>query len=199
MYPLFETIRIDNGKILATEWHEERMKNARTACWNITEPLSLLDFIEIPEQFRKGTIRCKLLYGKDPGPVSFSPYQKRQIRKLKLIRNDGIDYHLKYTDRAIFDQLMACRENCDEIMIVKNGMITDTSISNLIFFDGEHWVTPRFPLLNGTCRQRLLTEGRIIEADIGINDLLNYSGLKLINAMRNPDEEEMIPMNQIVF
>ena len=199
MYPLFETIRIDNGKILVPEWHEERMINARKEIWNIDEPLFLRDLVHVPERFREGTIRCKFLYGRDAGPVSFFLYQKRQIQSLKLIRNDTIDYHLKYSDRNIFDQMLACREDCDEIIIVKNGMITDTSISNLIFFDGEQWVTPRFPLLNGTCRQRLLTEGRISEADIGINVLVNYIGLKLINAMRDPDEEDMIPMNQIMI
>ncbi|MEI6898611.1 MAG: aminotransferase class IV family protein [Bacteroidota bacterium] len=199
MYPLFETIRIGNGKLLAPEWHEERMKNARKECWNISEPLFLQDLVDVPEQFRTGTIRCKLLYGQDPGPVSFSLYHKRQIQKLKLIENNVIDYRLKYTDRSIFDQLLACRGDCDEIIIVKNGMITDTSISNLIFFDGEQWVTPRFPLLNGICRQRLLAEGRIKEADIGINDLEKYAGLKLINAMRDPDGDEIISMNRIVY
>lgn len=70
-------------------------------------------------------------------------------------------------------------------------------MSNLIFFDGRDWVTPANPLLKGTCRNRLLAEGSITGREIAPGDLVNYLGCKLINAMREPEEEELIPVSEI--
>jgi 4-amino-4-deoxychorismate lyase len=81
--------------------------------------------------------------------------------------------------------------------MVQNGLITDTSISNLIFFDGKEWFTPANPILQGTCRDRLMAEGRLIAKEIRIDDLDLFIGCKLINAMRDPEEEWLIAMSEI--
>jgi len=44
----------------------------------------------------------------------------------------------------------------DEVVFIKNGMVTDCSIGNLLFFDGHEWITPYIPLLKGTQRAFLL-------------------------------------------
>jgi 4-amino-4-deoxychorismate lyase len=72
-------------------------------------------------------------------------------------------------------------------------------MSNLVFFDGTRWLTPSTPLLPGTCRERLLSDGKISERRIRQEDLYLYQGVKLINAMRELDEEEFIPIGNIHF
>jgi 4-amino-4-deoxychorismate lyase len=72
-------------------------------------------------------------------------------------------------------------------------------MSNIIFFDGLSWVTPARPLLKGTCRERLLASGLILERDISVNDLSGFTGCKLINAMRDPEREAVIPTERIIF
>jgi hypothetical protein len=53
-------------------------------------------------------------------------------------------------------------------------------------------------LLNGTCRQRLVSAGLVAECDISVADLPGFTGCKLINAMRDPDREEMILVSQLL-
>ena len=67
----------------------------------------------------------------------------------------------------------------DEVVIVKNGFISDTTISNLAFFDGSEWHTPNTPLLKGTKRAELLDSGFLKEKTIKLFQLVE----KLINRM----------------
>ena len=79
--------------------------------------------------------------------------------------------------------LFALRGEADEVVIIRNGLLTDTSYSNIALFDGRHWVTPRQPLLRGTMRQSLLDAGVLTEQDIKAEDWSSYRRVSLINAM----------------
>ena len=79
----------------------------------------------------------------------------------------------------MFDQ----RGSYDEIIIIKNGKVTDCSIGNLIFRQGKKWYTPDSPLLLGTQREKLLREGKIQETTIFQEDIINFDEIKIINAM----------------
>jgi len=114
-----------------------------------------------------------------------------------LISCDTLDYQYKYFNRSHFEKLIEQKEECDDIIIIKNGFLTDSSMANLIFFDGKNWFTPKIPLLQGTCRERLLDEGFIFKRKIQSEDLKYFHGVKLINAMRYPEESEIIPVSQI--
>lgn len=194
---LFETVHVKNGVPQHLVWHEERMNQARDEIWKAETPIFLEQVLSIPQEYSTGIVKCNIYYGLDIKCVIFKKYEKQMIGSLKLIYSSEIDYHLKYTDRNVLESLLLLREGCDEIIIVKNGIITDTSISNLIFFDGTAWLTPSNPLLKGTCRNRLLNDCRIIERNIHVDDLKSYIGCKLINAMRDPDDEPMIPVTKI--
>ena len=65
--------------------------------------------------------------------------------------------------------------------------MTDTSYSNIIFFDGTKWVTPSTPLLHGTMRSFLLKNEIISEMKIKVPDMKQFQKARLINAM-NPFE-----------
>jgi 4-amino-4-deoxychorismate lyase len=129
--------------------------------------------------------------------ITFENYIRKPATSFKLIECNHIDYHLKRSDRSLLDDLFSKRGNCDEIIIVKEGVVTDTSVSNLIFLDGTTWYTPDMPLLKGTCRQRLLEKGMISERHIRPEDLYRFSGLKMINAMRYLNEETIVPVSSI--
>ena len=62
-------------------------------------------------------------------------------------------------------------------------LVTDTSIANIALYNDGLWFTPKKPLLEGTTRARLLNAGKIIEKDIAVEDLNNYSRVALMNAM----------------
>ena len=68
-------------------------------------------------------------------------------------------------------------------IIVRRGLLTDTSIANIALFDGKDWFTPKLPLLRGTCRTALIDNGIIKEKDIRPEELSSYSFVRLFNAM----------------
>ena len=127
--------------------------------------------------------RCRIIYDSVSISIEYIPYQKRKIRKLQPVQADGLDYALKYADRSALDALLLQKGDADDILIVKNGLVTDTSIANIAFFDGQRWMTPRHPLLQGTTRARLLDEQKIFEREIHLDDLDEFSHFALLNAM----------------
>jgi 4-amino-4-deoxychorismate lyase len=99
------------------------------------------------------------------------------------VTDDDIDYRFKYADRRRLQSLFARRGDCDDVLIVRNGLLTDTSYCNIVLYDGQDWWTPDTPLLPGTARQRLLDEGLIRERRIRVEDLPRFEHIRLINAM----------------
>ncbi|HEY5500193.1 MAG TPA: aminotransferase class IV family protein [Bacteroidales bacterium] len=183
MYRLIESIKLQNRKLQHIEWHNKRFNETRCQLFGMDEVLDLEQIIDIPSTIGEGVYKCRVLYNQLIESIEFQPYFPRNVQTLQLVEDHEIDYTFKYEDRQAFDRLLAQKGEADDILIVRNGHITDTSYSNIVFFDGENWVTPDTYLLNGTQRQRLLAEGLIKEADITPLDLENYAGAKLINAM----------------
>lgn len=79
----------------------------------------------------------------------------------------------------------------DDICIVRDGLLTDASICNIALWNGSQWITPASPLLPGTMRASLLDTTKIIPGDIRPDDLLDYSRIRLFNAMIGFGEVEL--------
>lgn len=187
MFPLVETIKILNGKALNLQYHQKRFDYSFESYFKKKPFCTLQNAISVPEEFTGGVVKLRLLYGKDDYKLEFSCYRPHRTHTLKLIENNEIDYSLKFTDRSQINSLLKQREDCDDILIVKNGFISDTSIANIVFHNGHEWVTPATPLLKGTCREKLLNEGKIKEEVITIDDLFKFRSFSLINAMNCGD------------
>lgn len=126
----------------------------------------------------------RVVYDKDGvKDVSFAAYHPLNIHSLKLVACDNLDYSYKSADRSQLQKLKEQRGDCDEIIIVKNGLLTDTSYSNIALFDGENWYTPKHPLLQGTMRESLIDQGKLRECDLKPEDLNRFLKVSLINAM----------------
>jgi len=138
-----------------------------------------------------------VVYGKDIEAIEFKPYQPRPIKTLKLVKDNEIDYSFKYADRENINLLYERRGNYDDILIVKNNLVTDTSYCNIIFFDGNKWLTPEFPLLKGTKRQQPLDGGKISVAKIIVESLRSFHEFMLINAMLDFDENRSLSIHGI--
>jgi 4-amino-4-deoxychorismate lyase len=110
---------------------------------------------------------------------------------LKIIVDNEISYAHKFEDRHELNALYSKRELCDDILIVKQGLITDTSYANIVFKESDHWVTPTSYLLAGTMRQNLLDKKIITEDEIRVTDLARFKKFKLINAMVGFDGPEI--------
>jgi len=170
----FETIKINDGVIYNIEYHQERFK--RTSSLHV----NLQDYINPPA---KGFYRCKLIYNAEEIiNVEFFSYKKKKIHSIFLVECDDFEYSKKYLDRSKFD-LFLNQQEADEILIIKNGFLTDTSIANIAFYDGEKWITPQQPLLEGTTRKRYLDKGFIYEENITLDMIKKFSKIAFLNAM----------------
>ena len=197
---LLETIKIENGQIRNLEWHNKRFNASRKALLGISEYIDLESVIKVPDDLGNGIYRCRLLYGREIEEVQFHPHLYRTVRSLKMIQCNDIEYEYKFADRRKFEDLYELRESCDEILIIKNGFITDTSISNVVFsLSDGWWLTPHRPLLKGTMRAYLLETGQIAEAVLGVEDLPLLTGARMINCMMDLESGPVIEMDQIVF
>ncbi|HNQ67981.1 MAG TPA: aminotransferase class IV [Bacteroidales bacterium] len=197
MYLFFETIKIVDGVIQNLEYHQKRVDETINCKYSIDNKHILRNIIIVPEKNSVGVVKCKFEYNLENYKMSFSDYKMIEIHSLKLVKSDTIEYNYKYINRSVIEKLLEKREDCDDIIIVKNNKITDTSFSNLILFDGYKWVTPDSSLLNGTCRRRLLEQGRIEAKPVYMDEIYNYKSLVLINAMRGEDFRNQININAI--
>ncbi|HKJ78214.1 MAG TPA: aminotransferase class IV family protein [Prolixibacteraceae bacterium] len=197
MCQLVETIKCKNGKICNIAYHNTRFNNSRRELFGIHEIIDLSDFIFIPEHANSGTFKCRVLYKKEIGSIEFTAYQPRNISSLKIVFDPEIHYPFKYTDRNQLELLYEKRGECDDIVIVKNGFITDSYMANLIFWDGKKWYTPATPLLQGIQRAKLLKEGKIFQCPVKLEDLSAFKKVGLINAFQDLEEMPEIPTSQI--
>ena len=109
-----------------------------------------------------------------------------------------LDYSFKYADRTEWNALLEQKTGCDDILIVKNGYITDTSFSNVVFENETGLFTPSTYLLAGTKRQSLLQKGIIKEAEISIENIGLYSKLYLINTMIDIEDNLCIDTSLLI-
>jgi 4-amino-4-deoxychorismate lyase len=175
----FETIKVLDGQIFHLQYHQKRYES-------VLQSLGIFAYENLYEHLHvasKGLYRCKIIYDEHSLEVSYFEYTKREIQSLKLVYDNDINYEQKSTDRERLDALYALRQECSEVLIVKHGLITDTSIANIALYKKGVWYTPKTPLLKGTTRARLLKEKKIIEKDIYEKDLKEYTGVALLNAM----------------
>ncbi len=190
MSRLIESICIIDGEIRNLEFHQQRVNRSRWKLFGLNDELDLgkiiksgFDSVQPPA----GKIKCRIIYGEKIESIEFHPYQIKKIQSVRLVENNEIEYPYKFENRSAFELMKDSVEE-DEIIIIRKGQITDTSYSNLVFFDSENWITPTSFLLNGTMRQSLLQQGKIIEEEVNPKDLNRFLSFKLINAMMNLEE-----------
>nr|MBP7472598.1 aminotransferase class IV [Prevotella sp.] len=182
MYRFIETIRIENGNAQRLSFHQKRMDET-CSHFNLEKTRICISNL-IKNCPAKGTYKFRMVYGQDGvEDISCQKYTMKKIESLKIVDGGDIDYSYKYEDRSRLDLLTGMKADCDNIIISKNGLLTDTSYTNLALFDGVKWITPRNPLLNGTMRRFLLQDEKITEDDIKITDLAKFKQIALFNSM----------------
>jgi 4-amino-4-deoxychorismate lyase len=182
MYRLIETIKIIDGIPQNLEWHNLRMSKSSELLNGIKLFLEINDF-NIPEIFRKGIVKCRITYSNRIETIEYEQYLIKNVNSFKIIFNDKIDYSHKFADRSQLIKLYEMRVECDDIIIIKNGLVTDSFYANLCFEKNGELFTPAKPLLNGTKRQKLINEKRIIPIDITPDSISAFNKIHLLNSM----------------
>lgn len=190
MYRFIETICINDGVIENISAHDERMNNTiRMHYGSSVTPVSLENFITA--EGCKGRVRCRVEYTLVVEKVEYFPYRIREVKSLQLVDDDSAEYSFKYADRSVLDRNFVLRGDADDVVIVRSGMLTDTSIANIALYKEGKWYTPKYPLLKGIRRAKLIAEGFIEEDIIMANCLQEYEKIRLFNAMIGFGEVEI--------
>ena len=171
----FETIKCDDFEVFNLNYHNKRI--SRTIGLN----LNLQEYIYPPNN---KLLKCKVIYNQyEIISINYSEYRPKNINKFKIMYCNTIEYTYKFTNREEIDTLNTQKNEAEEIIIVKNGLLTDTSIANIAILKNNQWITPSKPLLLGTTRERLLESNYLKEANLTVNDLLNANSIAILNAM----------------
>jgi 4-amino-4-deoxychorismate lyase len=195
---LFESIKLVDGKFCNLFYHEQRIIRSLEMVCGIHEDLNLEKLLKEMDAPAIGLYKCRLTYDEMTKDVEYIPYQPKVINTLRVVEHDRISYEFKYRDRKAIDRLFELRKDCDDILIVKRGHVTDASFSNIAFRKGKHWYTPWAALLKGTQRQQLIENDRIIQEEIGLEDIHEFETFKLINAMLEFDGPEIDVKNIVL-
>lgn len=188
MQLFIETIRVFEGKLENIAYHNTRLRQTRREKLGRDDDWHLEEIIQIPVHLLESQVyKCRVTYGEQIEKIEFEPYTVRPVESLQLVNAEDLDYAAKYADRTALN-LLTQQSQSDDILIVRNGCISDTSYTNIAFFDGNTWFTPSTSLLRGTRRSQLLADGIIQETIIQPVDLLRFKKSKLINAMMTWDE-----------
>jgi 4-amino-4-deoxychorismate lyase len=182
MYRLIETIKIIDGIPQNLEWHKLRMSESSELLNNKKLFLEMNDF-DTPEIYKNGIVKCRIYYTNQIDKIEYENYKIKPVNNFKIIFNDEINYSHKFADRRQLKILFDMRDDCDDIIIIKKGFVTDSYFANLCFEKNGELFTPLYPLLNGTKRQKLLSEKKIIPINIKPANIDIYQKIHLINAM----------------
>lgn len=202
MCRFIETIRLENGRFENLMFHQQRLDHTQRIHFGTSFNINLKEKLSkaLKENFSAqpaGLFKCRIVYSKQIHEIRFIPYSFPSIQSLQMVKADTIEYSSKYENREQLNRLFALRKNADDILIVKNGRITDTSFCNVLFFNGKDWITPEHPLLKGTQRAALLYQEKIITASIRPEDLSLFSKIRLINAMIRFEDRLEFPVQNI--
>ena len=197
MYPFFETIRYVNGVLENVSYHQARINRTVSALGGETS--IQLDKTQLVHDFEKDIVyKIKCLYNLEGAyHIEKAVYHKKTIQTVSIHQAALEEYQYKYTNRNWLNEALK-NAGTDEMIILQNNMIKDGNYANLVFFNGSEWHTPLHPLLLGTHRARLIDENKIIEKDITLSDLANYTILKYINAMMLWEESPEIEIGHLV-
>lgn len=196
MCRFLETIKLHEGTFYRPDLHQQRVNDTFAEYFPDSAPIDIVRYLNQLAFPSQGLIKCRIVYDSQMQLVEFIEYKIRPVSSLKLIVTTIPYSQFKSEDRKLYDEAFALRNGADDVLLVRDGFVTDTSYCNIALFDGNEWLTPRRPLLTGTQRKNLLERKILKEADIRSEELQNFTKIRLFNAMIEFGELEL-SVNQI--
>lgn len=206
-FDLFETMLLENGKILFLEEHIERLRlAAEFFLFNFNNKKirkSLDDRIVELNPGKKYKIKLILnKWGRIKIETSDLPSAKEIIKIIiseKKINTQNRFQYFKTTNRRMYDdeyQKYSVRGFFDVIFLNEKSEVAEGSITNIFIRKGNSWLTPPVTsgILNGIYRSHLIKEHDIKEKEISLEDLLKADEIKLVNSVRGK-----VKVNQLHF
>ena len=197
MSRFIESIKVEDQKIFLKELHQKRM-NDTFSHFGKECKIDIYNLFLNLEHDEDGLYKFRIEYDLDNNfKTQIIPYVISELDDFELVIDNEIDYSFKSSDRTPLQKLKD-KSHADEVIIVKNNQITDTSYSNILFLKDKTWFTPKSYLLNGVMRQNLLKLKKIKEAEITLDNIKNFTHFQLINALNDFDDMFIYPIEKII-
>ena len=175
---LFETLKFEDGVFHNLSLHQERLDKTLKDL-NYPHSYSLEEILTKPQI--NSIHRTKFIYDQTSYSFEHFTYKAKEVTSLTLVDASHIDYKYKKLNRSSIDYLKSQSE--DEIILIQNDYVTDTSIANLYFLRNNTWYTPSSTLLKGTYQKLLINQKKVKIADIKVEDIFTYEKIAVSNAM----------------
>lgn len=208
MYPCIEAIEWLDGRTQRLEYHQRRVEAAFQSLFPTVQPFDLAAELE---RFRSGEslyietamhqnnsffpqsgrYKLRLMYNDQLRTMEFVEYHQRRVDSLKIVETEYTTTTYKSSARQAIDEAFAQRGSCDDVLLVRDGLLTDTSYANIALYDGQKWLSPRIPLLYGTRRAYLIDHQMIETEDIRVEELPRFQCIRLFNALIGFGELEL--------
>lgn len=196
MSQFIESIKVEDQEIFLLDLHQKRI-NQTFSHFGKEDSIDLAKIFKNLQHDEDGLFKLRIAYDLDKRiRTQMIPYAIPEIQDFQLVENNSFDYSFKFEDRKELDK-MKMKAKAEEIIIVKNNHITDTSFSNLLFLKGKEWFTPTTYLLNGVQRQHLLKQRKIKEAEITLQNIKQFTHFQIINALNDFDDMFIYPIDRI--
>lgn len=197
MSQFIESIKVEDQEIFLLELHQKRVDQTFYH-FGKEGSIDLAKIFKSLQHDEDGLFKLRIAYDLDKKiRTQMIPYAIPEINDFQLVENNSFDYSFKFEDRKELDK-MKMKAKAEEIIIVKNNHITDTSFSNLLFLKGKDWFTPDSYLLNGVQRQNLLKHKKIKETEITLQNIKQFSHFQIINALNDFDDMFIYPIDRII-
>ena len=181
----FESIKLLDGKLYNLKYHQTRIENTRKTFFPSSKDLDLDDLYELAKAYTNGLFKARVTYADQISKIEVEPYQLKEIKRVRMVEIEDFEYLYKSTDRTFFNEKLKKQAGFDDILMINEGFITDTSYCNISLYDGEQWYTPKSYLLPGTKRAALIEKGIIQEKEIRQKDISSFYKIVFLNAMRD--------------
>ncbi len=180
---LLESIKVQHNKIYNLAYHQDRIAHGLKTIYKSSASIDFEPIKEAISAIDAGLHKLRIVYNEIFLKYELIPYSIKRPKTLQLLTSQRVEYSHKYLDRTQLDKLYKLKRNADDILIAKNGMITDTYYCNVSLRRDGSWFTPKVPLLKGTKRQQLLDDKQLSEEMIYVDDLHQFDKIRLFNAM----------------
>ena len=194
-FRLLETILLESGEFFVLGRHLDRLRASAEYFGFVFREMQVASELDRrATTCAAGKWRIRLLLSKEgeieTQAIQISATDETPLRVAMATQpvdsRDRFLFH-KTTNRKIYDQAVAQRPDCDDVILWnERGEVTESSVANIVvLIDGQMFTPPRNSgLLAGTFREELLAEGKIRERVILNEELQQVSGFFLINSVR---------------
>ncbi len=191
MCQFIESIKLFDGQFYRLPFHQARVDSIFKRFFPTSNGFQLVQILGDKNFPEKGLFKCRIVFNQSIQLVDFVPYTKRKICTLKLVETQIEPTNYKSENREQITAAFAQKGNCDDILMLNNGFLSDASYYNTALWNGENWYTPHVPIIYGTQRAYLLQIGKIVEREIRKEDISSYKTIRLFNAMVEFGEIEL--------